>query len=47
MTVRLDKSYNGSRNITFTQVADRNNPIQVGSKVRVLIGNKGSRVLAY
>ncbi len=47
ITVRLDKSYNGSRNITITQVADRNNPIQVGSKVRVLIGNKGSRVLAY
>ncbi len=47
ITVHLTKSYNGSRDITVTQVADRNNPIQIGSQVRVLIGNKGTRVLAY
>ena len=29
------------------QVASRNNPIQVGQRVRVIIGNNGSRVLAY
>ncbi len=47
ITVRLDKSYNGSRDITIVQVANPSNPIQVGGRVRVMIGNKASRVLAY
>lgn len=47
ITVRLDKSYNGSRNYTVVQPASKNNPIQTGQKVRVMIGNTGSRVLAY
>ena len=38
---------NGTRNYTVVQVASRNNPIQVGQRVRVIIGNNGSRVLAY
>ncbi len=47
ITVRLDKSYNGNRNVTIIQVANPSNPIQTGSRVRVMIGNKASRVLAY
>ena len=47
ITVRLDQKRNGTRNYTVVQVASRNNPIQVGQRVRVIIGNNGSRVLAY
>lgn len=47
ITVRLDQKRNGSRNYTVVQVADKSNPIQVGQQVRVIIGNQGSRVLAY
>ena len=47
VNVRLDQKRNGTRNYTVVQVASRNNPIQVGQRVRVIIGNNGSRVLAY
>ena len=47
ITVRLDQKRNGTRNYTIVQAANKNNPIQVGQRVRVIIGNNGSRVLAY
>ena len=47
ITVRLDQKRNGTRSYTVVQVASKNNPIYVGQRVRVIIGNNGSRVLAY
>lgn len=47
ITVRLDQSRNGTRNYTVVQAVGKNNPIYVGQRVRVIIGNAGSRVLAY
>lgn len=47
ITVRLNQTRNGTRNYTVVQPASKNNPIQVGQQVRVIIGTTGSRVLAY
>ena len=38
ITVRLDQKRNGTRNYTIVQAANKNNPIQVGQRVRVIIG---------
>lgn len=47
ITVRLDQKRNGTRNYTIVQAVGKNNPIHMGQQVRVIIGNNGSRVLAY
>lgn len=47
ISVRLDQLRNGKRNYTIVQAISKNNPIQVGQRVRVIIGDRGSRVLAY
>lgn len=47
ITVRLNQTRNGTRNYTVVQPVSKNNPIYVGQQVRVIIGNTGSRVLAY
>ena len=47
ITVRLNQTRNGTRNYTVVQPVGKNNPIYVGQQVRVIIGNAGSRVLAY
>ena len=47
ITVRLNQTRNGTRNYTVVQPVGKNNPIYVGQQVRVIIGNTGSRVLAY
>lgn len=47
ITVKLDKKRNGHREYTIVQAVSKNNPIQIGQRVRVIMGNSGSRVLAY
>ena len=47
ITVRLNQMRNGTRNYTVVQPVGKNNPIYDGQQVRVIIGNTGSRVLAY
>ena len=47
ITVRLNQTRNGTRNYTVVQPVGKINPTYVGQQVRVIIGNTGSRVLAY
>lgn len=49
VTVQLDKGkkINGSSTVCIVQGMDPTNPLSVGQRVRVLVGGKASRVLAY
>ncbi|MDO4410499.1 MAG: hypothetical protein Q4C05_04385 [Akkermansia sp.] len=49
ITVQLDKGkqVKGSNKIAVVQGVDPSNPISIGQRVRVLVGARASRVLAY